>query len=300
MPIQVLFRDILLRLRDGKVTDEDWRHLMTRTPAQVTDMSLFANSLRLFPTVESVVDYNVAKLQTCGQPIATVKAVHTGANAAKASPDDASGLEAIICLAVGARVMLSSNLWVEMGLVNGAMGTIKSICYRPGEGPPNLPIAVTVLFDAYSGPTLPDRTVPICPLRRTCSMTDSNSTRLQLPLKLAWAITIHKAQGLTLDNVVVDIGKKEFSSGLSFVACSRVRTMTNLLLHPPFSFQRLSNLSKSRRLQERQAEDNRLAAMELATIGCGTVSQFNFQILLYSLHSHQFQRLQQHALSLIF
>ena len=51
--------------------------------------------------------------------------------------------------------------------------------------------------------------------------------------------------------------------------------MTNLLLHPPFSFQRLSNLSKSRRLQERQAEDNTLAAMELATIGCGTVSQFN-------------------------
>ena len=36
-----------------------------------------------------------AKLQTCGQPIATVKAVHTGANAAKASPDDAFGLEAL-------------------------------------------------------------------------------------------------------------------------------------------------------------------------------------------------------------
>ena len=269
---QVLFRDILLRLRDASVTEEDWRHLMTRTQARVSDVSSFADSLRLFPTTEAVVEYNVSKLQACGQPIATIKAVHTGPNAAKASPDDASGLEAIICLAVGARVMLSSNLWVEMGLVNGAMGTIKSICYRPGGGPPELPVAVTVIFDAYSGPTLPDGSVPICPLRRTCSMTDTYSTRLQLPLKLAWAITIHKAQGLTLDSVVVDIGKKDFSLGLSFVACSRVRTMANLLLHPPFSFQRLSNLSKSRRLQERKLEDVRLSLIELTTIDRSTQS----------------------------
>ena len=277
---QVLFRDILLRLRDGKVTEDDWRHLMTRTQAQIPDVSSFADSLRLFPTIEAVVEYNVAKLQACSQPIATIKAVHTGPNAAKASPDDASGLEAIICLAVGARVMLSSNLWVEMGLVNGAMGTIKSICYHPGGGPPDLPVAVTVLFDAYSGPTLHDGTVPICPLRRTCSVTDTNSTRLQLPLKLAWAITIHKALGLTLDSVVVDVGKKEFSSGLSFVACSRVRTMAHLLLHPPFSFQRLANLSKSRRLQERQLEDDRLSTMENITIGCNSTSPSAMSVTL--------------------
>ena len=43
--------------------------------------------------------------------------------------------------------------------------------YKPffydGGGPPDLPVAVTVLFDRYSGPTLPDGTVPIAPLRRT-------------------------------------------------------------------------------------------------------------------------------------
>ena len=171
----MLFRDILLRLRDGEVTEDNWQHLMTRTQTQNPDMSSFADSLRLFPTIEAVVEYNVAKLQVCGQPIATINSVHTGPNAAKASPDDASGLEPIICLAIGAHMMLSSNLWVEMGLVNGAMGTIKSICYRPGGGLPDLPVAVTVVFDTYSGPTLPDGSVPICPLRRSCSMTDSNS-----------------------------------------------------------------------------------------------------------------------------
>ena len=49
------------------------------------------------------------------------KAVHTGVNAGKASPEDAGGLEAIVSIAKSARVMLISNLWVEAGLVNGAL-----------------------------------------------------------------------------------------------------------------------------------------------------------------------------------
>ena len=88
-------------------------------------------------------EHNIAKLHACGQPVATIKAVHSGPNACKASSDDASGLEPVVCLAKGARVMLSSNLWVDMGLVNGAMGTIQAICYRDDQSPPNLPVAVT-------------------------------------------------------------------------------------------------------------------------------------------------------------
>ncbi len=105
--------------------------------------------------------------------------------------------------------MLSANLWVEVGLVNGALGTVVAICYDSDHSPPDLPIAVTVRFDSYSGPTLPDGTVPFCPLCRTWFSTTKQCSRLQLPLKLAWAVTIHKSQGLMLDKVVIDIGKKE-------------------------------------------------------------------------------------------
>ena len=98
------------------------------------------------------------------------------------------------------------------------------------SGPPTLPVAVTVHFDAYSG------TVPITPIRRTWSST-SQCSRLQLPLRLAWAVTIHKSQGLTLDKVVIDIGKKEFSSGLTFVACSCVCHLEDILFVAPFPFQ---------------------------------------------------------------
>ena len=160
--------------------------------------------------MEAVVEHNITKLHASGKSIATIKAIHTGPNATKASPEEASGLDPIICLAHGAHVMLTANLWVTMGLVNGAMGTIVAICYTGSGVPPQLPIAVMVRFDSYSGPVYSDGTVPITPIRRTWLTSGVQCSRLQLPLKLAWAVTIHKAQGLTLDKVVIDVGKKNF------------------------------------------------------------------------------------------
>ena len=215
---QVRFRELLLDLRDGIVTTADWNLLMTRCLSRVTNPDYFTDALHLHPTVEAVAEHNLARLQSSGQPVAIIKAIHTGPSASKASSDDASGLEPVISLAHGARVMLNSNLWVEAGLVNGAMGTVKAICYRNG-GPPDLPIAVMVTFDCYSGPTLHDHSVPIIPIRRTWLHNGAACSRLQLPLKLARAVTIHKAQGLTLDGGVVDIGKKEFSAGLTHISC---------------------------------------------------------------------------------
>ena len=280
---QVTFREILSRLRNCQVTESDWRYLMTRTPANVSNSCIFDNALHLFPTVDAVAEYNINKLHACGQPIAVIKAVHTGANASKASADDAGGLYPVVCLAKGARVMLSSNLWVEMGLVNGAMGSIQAICYHESGAPPDLPVAVTVLFDNYTGPTLSDGTVPIAPIRHSWSTSGSQCSRLQLPLKLAWAVTIHKAQGLTLDKVTIDIGKREFSAGLTFVAVSRVRHITDLLLNPPFSYQRLKNLGKGRRVEERKDEERRLHSLENMTLSDMVAITISSQGILYKL-----------------
>ena len=92
------------------------------------NLPLFSCALYLFPTLEAaVVDYNVLKLHACGYPVASIKAVHSGLTASKASPDDAGGLEH---LCVSVRVMLSVNLWVETGLIDGAMRIVKAICYH--------------------------------------------------------------------------------------------------------------------------------------------------------------------------
>ena len=259
---QQLFRNILMR-RNGELRVEDWKHLIQQTPVEVDDdTSGFDEALRLFPTTSAVSEYNVTKLHSNDQPVAVIKAVHSGAGAIKASADDTGGLEPVVCLAHGARVMLTTNLWVQVSLVNGAMGTVVAICYDDaGESPPRLPVAVTVRFDSFSGPTLSDGSVPITPLRRTWLSTDKTCSRLQLPLKLAWAVTIHKCQGMTLNKAVVDLGKKEFSAGLTFVACSRVRQLKDLLFVTPFPFQRVANLASSYRHSERLHEEKRLQTL---------------------------------------
>jgi hypothetical protein len=52
----------------------------------------------------------------------------------------------------------------------------------------------------------------------------------QLPVRLAWAITIHKSQGKTFENVVIDFGKFVFSEGQSYVAISRCTTLEGISL----------------------------------------------------------------------
>lgn len=52
----------------------------------------------------------------------------------------------------------------------------------------------------------------------------------QYPLKLAWALTVHKSQGLTFNNVIIDIGRGAFSSGQSYVALSRCRSFEGMTL----------------------------------------------------------------------
>jgi len=111
---------------------------------------------------------------------------------------------------------------MEAGLVNGSVGTIQEIVFEQNQSPPSLPSVVLVEFDHYSGPAIINvegkKLVPISPIRRTWEGKKVTCSRLQLPICLSWAITVHKSQGLTLQKAVIDLGKKEYAVGISFVA----------------------------------------------------------------------------------
>ena len=101
------------------------------------------------------------------------------------------------------------------------------IIYKTSHQPPDLPIAVIIKFNDYIGPSISNKIpslVAIAPV--TISVYSGNSVheRQQLPLKLAWALTIHKSQGLTLPQAWVDIGKSEQTLGITYVALRTVPT----------------------------------------------------------------------------
>ena len=66
-------------------------------------------------------------------------------------------------------------------------------------------------------------------------ITEEIGSFVQYPLKLAWAITVHKSQGLTFDNVMIDFSGGAFASGQLYVALSRCRTLKGMMLKTPVS-----------------------------------------------------------------
>ena len=71
---QMLFRDILLRVRDAKLTISDWEQLMKQTPTEESDLTPFTNALHLHPTIEAVVEH-ITRLHAGGHPVAVIKAI---------------------------------------------------------------------------------------------------------------------------------------------------------------------------------------------------------------------------------
>jgi len=86
-------------------------------------------------------------------------------------------------------------------------------------------------------------------------------TFTQIPLKLAWAITIHKSQGLTFDKAIID-SESAFAHGQVYVALSRCRTLEGMVLSTPFSPQSLKNNESiegfNKYVDENQPDQNKL------------------------------------------
>src|SRR5215210_590966 len=130
-------------------------------------------------------------------------------------------------LRVGARVMAVKND-PEGRWYNGSLGTVKGI----GDG------GVFVRFDRSGNEHL----IPRAEWEKVRQEWNEQSQSIenrqvgafwQIPLVPAWAITIHKAQGLTLDDVRLDLGCGAFAPGQVYVALSRVKTLAGLSLARP-------------------------------------------------------------------
>lgn len=123
--------------------------------------------------------------------------------------------EKVIKFKVGTHVMCIINLVMEgeNQIANGCQGVI--VGFENG-----LPL---VLFNNIEKPIL-------IGYYTWNSETNKKVSVAQIPLIYAWAITIHKAQGVTLDNAIIDIGSNIFADGQTYVALSRVKTLDGIYL----------------------------------------------------------------------
>ena len=132
----------------------------------------------------------------------------------------------------GAQIMLLNND-AEHRWVNGSIGTIKSI-QQPESGHP------TVIARLNDGDSLVEVEPHVWELIRFTLENGQIATERigrfrQLPLRLAWAVTIHKSQGKTFDNIVVDLERGAFAAGQTYVALSRCTSLDGIVLKRPIT-----------------------------------------------------------------
>jgi len=108
-------------------------------------------------------------------------------------------------------------------------------------------------------------TVPIVPVSVDFQQGGNTFQRTQLPLSLAYALTVHKSQGTTLDHAIVSLGSREFSPGMSFVAISRLRRLEHLVFDS-LTWERYQKINTPA-LRQRLEFEETLKQLHLATTG---------------------------------
>jgi exonuclease III len=151
------------------------------------------------------------------------------------APKKNDSLSSCLLMGIGARVMLTRNINVNDGLVNGVMGYITQFVYKQGCKE-NIVLAVGVKFDNPNvGKSSWKKTNSgnIVLIERVHEDLKENKTktvvRHQFPLRLSWACTAHKVQGMTVNKVVVNLDRT-FSAGQAYVALSRVTSKDGLFI----------------------------------------------------------------------
>lgn len=216
------FLDILNAVRENRITSDLLDKLNSRTGAQSGTLKDGTEPIRLTTHNARADEVNVRKLSALeGEPSEFVAEVEGD------FPENSYPADEHLVLKPGAQVMFVRND-TEGKYYNGKIGTVRKISRgvvtvsdENGNEIQVIPVEwenTQYSLDEESGEIRPEVL----------------GTFRQLPLRIAWAITIHKSQGLTFDDVIIDAGSA-FAFGQVYVALSRCRSLEGISLETPIT-----------------------------------------------------------------
>lgn len=208
------FIDVLQAIRTGVMTEPQKQFIRDRL---VEDVSTLEGVTRLDTHNQKVDDTNHMKLSRLTTPAKTYKMTTSGDEKYHESLKKHCLSPETLILKVGARVIFTRND-LEYKWVNGTQGEVTEVndsgvkvkIYSTGE-------EVSVEKASW------EQAIGYGKNKKVLASIH------QLPLRLAWAITIHKSQGMTLDKAVIDVSNV-FATGQAYVAISRVRSLDGVYL----------------------------------------------------------------------
>jgi len=202
---------VLNSVRSGTVSDEVQMFLDRRSYPGDTHF----DGTRLFPRRQAADAYNHRRLEMVTSPLHEFPTVYVGDARSREQLKKQSPIPEVLAVKVGALVMLRKNdTSFPYKYVNGSLGTITSIT-----------------SDTLGVHLLSDSSVTLEP--ETFSLLDGNgkerASAVNFPVSLAWATTIHKAQGASIDRLLVNISGL-WESGHAYVALSRATSEEGLFV----------------------------------------------------------------------
>lgn len=198
------FKELLDRVRWGVCSDEDLETIKklkdTTFPDNIIPTKLYAKNIN----VDAINQGELAKLSSSSKEYS-----YCCANEYSQKWATANKIPALVKLKIGAQVMCTRNIPL-LGLVNGSRGVITNM---DEDG---------VYIQLLNGSTVHLGLIPISPFDKPYIIVKF------LPLKLAWAVTIHSAQGMTIDALEVDLGKDIFAFGQAYTGLSRATSLSSV------------------------------------------------------------------------
>jgi len=215
-----LFIDILGRIRNNKATSNDLSIINTRASEQLDITNDFV--ITLTTTNSMADDINRLKLKDLCGSIYVSQATVEGKFGAEYFPTSE-----LLEFKEGAQIMFLNNE-TKKRWVNGSLGKIEKINY--GKNKVRY-LSVRLQKNAQLVDVFPYTwEVFKYSLLGSEIVSEVVGSYTQFPIRLAWAVTIHKSQGQTFDKICIDIGRGTFATGQLYVALSRCTSMQGIFL----------------------------------------------------------------------